>query len=289
MGYDLSRYEDAAADGSDVADDADVAAVVDADVEPGSSPGQCRRPGRGRRRGRGGRQPSPRPPGRRAPSHPSLTSAPAPGHQRPARDRAPAPACSSTRVTRSQGSPTPSEDPDATYGRRARPVSLTLPLAAAACSAPERGPAGGPTPSAAATSPGATPAGSPRRRRSPRRVEGAAADREGGWQRPAGLLARPVREREGHDGIYRPAVRPAPGPGHGDDAGARAAQDKLNKALDTWSAELRRLAGTAEDFQLKTALGEMAAEVERMEATIDSVDDGRLGDIQDRLDALCPA
>jgi ribonuclease E len=36
MGYDLSRYEDAAADGSDVADDADVAAVVDADVEPGS-------------------------------------------------------------------------------------------------------------------------------------------------------------------------------------------------------------------------------------------------------------
>jgi ribonuclease E len=37
MGYDLSRYEDAAADGSDVVDDADdVAAVVDADVEPGS-------------------------------------------------------------------------------------------------------------------------------------------------------------------------------------------------------------------------------------------------------------
>jgi ribonuclease E len=36
MGYDLSRYEDAAADGSDVVDEADVAAVVDADVEPGS-------------------------------------------------------------------------------------------------------------------------------------------------------------------------------------------------------------------------------------------------------------
>ena len=68
----------------------------------------------------------------------------------------------------------------------------------------------------------------------------------------------------------------------------RRPQAKLNKALDTWSAELRRLAGTAEDAQLKTALGELAAEVERMEATIDSVDDGQLGDIQDRLDALCP-
>ena len=69
---------------------------------------------------------------------------------------------------------------------------------------------------------------------------------------------------------------------------AKAAQDKLNKDLDTWSAELRRLAGTAEDVQLKTALGALAAEVERMEATIDSVDDGRLSDVQDRLDALCP-
>ncbi len=166
---------------------------------------------------------------------------------------------------------------------------VTLPLAAAACSAPERGPAGGPTPSAAATSPGATPAGSPRPGEAPAGSKAPLPTAKAGGNGPQ-VCSRAQSASEKGTTVYIDQLSALlQAQGTGDDAGARAAQDKLNKALDTWAAELRRLAGTAEDFQLKTTLGDMAAEVERMEATIDSVDDGRLGDIQDRLDALCPA
>jgi hypothetical protein len=77
--------------------------------------------------------------------------------------------------------------------------------------------------------------------------------------------------------------------GMGDKAAVDAARAKLDSGLDSWAGELRRLSGTAQDAQLKAVLGELAAEVDRMEANLDSVDDGRLGNIQDRLDALCPA
>ena len=59
--------------------------------------------------------------------------------------------------------------------------------------------------------------------------------------------------------LLQAAGRPGTAP-----AAARP-QAKLNKALDTWPAELRRLAGTADDSQLKTALAELAAEAERMD------------------------
>jgi hypothetical protein len=165
---------------------------------------------------------------------------------------------------------------------------LTLPLAAAACSAPERGPAAGPTPSAAA-SPGASPAGSPRAGEAPAGSKAPLPTAKAGGNGPQVCSRAQSASEKGTTAYIDQLSALLQAQGTGDDAGARAAQDKLNKGLDTWAVELRRLAGTAEDFQLKTALGEMAAEVERMEATIDSVDDGRLGDIQDRLDALCPA
>jgi hypothetical protein len=76
--------------------------------------------------------------------------------------------------------------------------------------------------------------------------------------------------------------------GKGDDAGAKQAQQALEKALDTWSADLERLSGTATDARLKSTLGELAGEVDKMGAEIDSVDDAKLGAIQDRLDQLCP-
>jgi hypothetical protein len=164
---------------------------------------------------------------------------------------------------------------------------VTLPLAAAACSAPERSSAGGPAPSAAATSPGATPG--PGASARPGGSKAPLPTAKAGGNGPQVCSRAQAASEKGTTAYIDQLSAVLQAQGTGDDAGARAAQDKLNKGLDTWAAELRRLAGTAEDFQLKTALAEMAAEVERMDATIDSVDDGRLGDIQDRLDALCPA
>jgi hypothetical protein len=161
---------------------------------------------------------------------------------------------------------------------------VTLPLAVAACSAPERDQAGGgPAASASATpAPGATPADPGAGTKAPLPTAKA------GGNGPQVCARAQVASEKGTTAYIDQLSVLLQAQGTGDQAGAKAAQDKLNKDLDTWSAELRRLAGTAEDVQLKTALGELAAEVERMEATIDSVDDGRLSDVQDRLDALCP-
>ena len=165
---------------------------------------------------------------------------------------------------------------------------VTLPLAVAACSASEPDQAGGPpaasagaTPAPGATGPGGS--GDP----------GAASKAplptaKAGGNGPQVCARAQTASEKGTTAYIDQLSVLLQAQGTGDDAGAKAAQTKLNKDLDTWSAELRRLAGTAQDVQLKTALGELAAEVERMEASIDSVDDGKLGDIQDRLDTLCP-
>jgi len=166
---------------------------------------------------------------------------------------------------------------------------VMVPLAAAACSASEPDQAGGApaasagaTPAPGATGPGGGSAGPGAATKAPLPTAKA------GGNGPQVCVRAQTASEKGTTAYIDQLSVLLQAQGTGDDAGAKAAQTKLNKDLDTWSAELRRLAGTAEDVQLKTALGELAAEVERMEASIDSVDDGKLGDIQDRLDALCP-
>jgi hypothetical protein len=75
--------------------------------------------------------------------------------------------------------------------------------------------------------------------------------------------------------------------GSGDQAAATAAEGRLEKALETWSAELRKQAGTATDAQLKTVLTDLAGQVDHLGTKIETVDDAKLSAVQDRLDALC--
>ena len=118
MGYDLSRYEDAAADGADVVDDADVAAVVDADVEPGSRLASADDPDAAGDDAEAGGSRRRRPPGRRgvAPGRP----APAPGSHR--RESAARP-CTGRRSRVRARVPAPRRTLDATYGSPRSPCS----------------------------------------------------------------------------------------------------------------------------------------------------------------------
>ncbi|GIF52324.1 hypothetical protein DFJ67_0228 [Asanoa ferruginea] len=74
-----------------------------------------------------------------------------------------------------------------------------------------------------------------------------------------------------------------------DQAGQRAAEAKLESTLDTWAADLRKVSTTATDPQLKTTLGQLAGQVDKMTSDVETIDDATLGAIQDRLDALCPS
>jgi len=76
--------------------------------------------------------------------------------------------------------------------------------------------------------------------------------------------------------------------GKGDTAAAKKAETKLESTLDTWAAGLRRVAAEATDAALRDTLTQLAGEVDTMSADIETIDDARLGAIQDRLDALCP-
>jgi hypothetical protein len=75
--------------------------------------------------------------------------------------------------------------------------------------------------------------------------------------------------------------------GSGDQAGVKAAEGRLQKALDTWSAALRQQAGTATDGQLKATLTDLAGQVDGLGTKIQTVDEAKLSAVQDRLEALC--
>ncbi len=77
--------------------------------------------------------------------------------------------------------------------------------------------------------------------------------------------------------------------GAGDTAAAGRAERAAAAAIRQWSAGLRAEAGKADDARLAKVLQEMAVETATMTADIDSIDDARLDDLQQRLDALCGA
>lgn len=65
------------------------------------------------------------------------------------------------------------------------------------------------------------------------------------------------------------------------------ARRNAQAVLDRWSAELREQAAKATDERLKTLLIEVADEVSRMEADIESVDEAKLYELELRLRQLC--
>ncbi|MDW5327341.1 hypothetical protein [Plantactinospora sp. KLBMP9567] len=75
----------------------------------------------------------------------------------------------------------------------------------------------------------------------------------------------------------------------GDTAGAQAAQRKAEAALQTWGTAMREQSARATDERLKTVLAEIATEVGTMKATVESVDENKLQELQQRLEALCPS
>ncbi|MFY1687309.1 hypothetical protein [Plantactinospora sp. WMMB782] len=75
--------------------------------------------------------------------------------------------------------------------------------------------------------------------------------------------------------------------GAGDTAGAQTAQRKAEAALRTWGDAMREQSARATDERLKTVLAEIATEVGTMKATVESVDENRLEQLQQRLDQLC--
>ncbi|GAA3773506.1 hypothetical protein GCM10022225_71400 [Plantactinospora mayteni] len=77
--------------------------------------------------------------------------------------------------------------------------------------------------------------------------------------------------------------------GTGDTAGAQAAQRKAEAALQTWGNAMREQSARATDERLKGVLAEIATEVGAMKATVESVDENKLQQLQQRLDALCPS
>jgi hypothetical protein len=75
--------------------------------------------------------------------------------------------------------------------------------------------------------------------------------------------------------------------GDGDQARAGEARRAATAAVRAWSAGLRAQAARADDPRLAGLLRDMAAEVGTMTADIDSIDETRLDQLQQRLDQLC--
>jgi hypothetical protein len=75
--------------------------------------------------------------------------------------------------------------------------------------------------------------------------------------------------------------------GANDSAGAQAAQRKAEAALQTWSTAMREQSAKSTDARLKAVLAEIATEVGAMKASVDSVDEVKLDQLQQRLDQLC--
>jgi hypothetical protein len=72
-----------------------------------------------------------------------------------------------------------------------------------------------------------------------------------------------------------------------DTKAAQTAQKKAEAALAGWAAALKEQAVRATDAQLKATLTEVGAEVSRIKPDDDTIDDVRLDQLQQRLDALC--
>lgn len=75
--------------------------------------------------------------------------------------------------------------------------------------------------------------------------------------------------------------------GANDTAGAEAAQRKAEQALQDWGDAMREQAGRATDARLKAVLTEIGTQVGSMEASVESVDETKLDQLQQRLDQLC--
>lgn len=75
--------------------------------------------------------------------------------------------------------------------------------------------------------------------------------------------------------------------GNGDTKAAQTAERNAQRALDSWAAAMREQSARATDGRLKAVLAEIGAEVDTLKADIDSVDDAKLDDLQQRLDELC--
>jgi hypothetical protein len=75
--------------------------------------------------------------------------------------------------------------------------------------------------------------------------------------------------------------------GDGDQAAADRARRAAATAINRWSVGLRAEADRADDPRLGGLLDDMAAEVSTMTADVDSIDDARLDELQQRLDQLC--
>ncbi|MFC6021901.1 hypothetical protein ACFP2T_37790 [Plantactinospora solaniradicis] len=75
--------------------------------------------------------------------------------------------------------------------------------------------------------------------------------------------------------------------GANDTAGAQAAQRKAEAALRTWGTAMQEQSAKATDARLKAVLAEIATEVGTMKASVDSVDENKLDQLQQRLDQLC--
>ncbi|MGX7675744.1 hypothetical protein [Plantactinospora sp. DSM 117369] len=143
------------------------------------------------------------------------------------------------------------------------------------------GPSGGPSagaPSSGAATPGTSPGGSP------------AVD-----TRPAGGNGREVcaAATEAATSSVQTFVselgKSLQATSTGDSAGAQAAQRKAETALQTWGNAMREQSARATDERLKTVLAEIATEIGTMKATVESVDENKLQELQQRLDALCPS
>jgi|GEM_PF-3008218 hypothetical protein len=72
-----------------------------------------------------------------------------------------------------------------------------------------------------------------------------------------------------------------------DAAAARAAQRRAEEALRAWSSAMREQSARATDERLKAVLADIGAEVATMKASVDSIDEAKLDQLQQRLDQLC--
>ncbi|HEY8451067.1 MAG TPA: hypothetical protein VIL54_02325 [Natronosporangium sp.] len=73
----------------------------------------------------------------------------------------------------------------------------------------------------------------------------------------------------------------------GDTKGMEAARKKAEEVLDRWALDIRKQAARATDARLGAVLTEIASEVSRMEASVESIDEVRLNELQQRLEQLC--
>ncbi|MDH6465697.1 hypothetical protein M2302_005899 [Micromonospora sp. A200] len=75
--------------------------------------------------------------------------------------------------------------------------------------------------------------------------------------------------------------------GANDSTGAETARKRAESALTSWRAALREQSAQATDPQLKTLLTDLATEVGRLGADVESIDETELDRLQQRLDQLC--